>query len=129
MKCFAAQYFCSGKGKIGKKQILCLDDEGVLLSIRSFNDETASTAFLNGVLCPAFGLPGSKAVLAPDEAGSLLKRVLKINPGLPVGDFLAIYTNVPDLEIGSKPRLWCIEPLDLKKLLLLDDSSVYSIFP
>jgi len=129
MKCFAAQYLFSGKGKIGKKQILCLDNEGVLLSIRSFSDEMASTAFLNGVLCPAFGLPGSKTVLVPEEADSLLKRVTKINPGLPVGDFLAIYTNVLDLEIGSKPKLWCIEPLDLKKLLLLDDSSVYSIFP
>ena len=129
MKCFAAQYFCSGKGKIEKNQILCLDDEGVLLSIRPFNDEIASTAFLNGVLCPAFGMPGSKIILALDEANSLLKRVTKINPRLPVSDFLAIYTNIPDLKVGSKSKLWCIENLDLKKLLLLDDSSIYSVFP
>ncbi|MDD4921850.1 MAG: hypothetical protein PHS30_05170 [Bacteroidales bacterium] len=129
MKCFAAHDLCPGSGQLLMKQVVCLDDEGRVCSIRRFENEMASTVFLNGVLCPAFGLPGSNGVMTLDEAASLLLRITRSNPDLPVSDFLEFYVDVPDLTIGSTPVLWCIDPIDLKKGLLLENSSVYSVFP
>ena len=129
MRSFAAHYICSGPGILMAKQAICLDDEGCVCAVQPFRDERASTVFLNGVICPAFGLPGGNQLLTTDEATSLIRRVKNADSSIVVTDFLEFYTNLSALKIGLRPVLWCIEPLDLKNLLLLDGSSVYSVFP
>jgi len=129
MRRFAAHYICSGPGMLSAKQVMCLDDEGCICAVLPFKDESASTVFLNGVICPAFGLPGNSQLLTPNEATSLIRRVVNSDSSITVTDFLEFYTNHSDLKVGVKLVLWCIEPLDLKNLLLLDNSSVYSVFP
>jgi len=128
MRYFAAQYVYVGQGKLLKKQVLGLDKKGNIASIEPFEGETASTEFLNGVLCAAFGQPDKDKQLNPEEAASFLHRIWKTNKLQPIKDLLNSYTTAPNLRIGSKPTLWCIESVDLKNLLLKEDSSVYSVF-
>jgi hypothetical protein len=129
MKCFAAHFVYWGGGKVLSKQVLCLNDDGTLRSVRPLTDEMASTSFFNGLICPAFGLPGNNQLLTPAEATLLLRRVQSANPELTLDELLATYTELPALQVGTSAKLWCMEPIDLKKLLVQENTSVYSIFP
>jgi len=129
MKKFAAHYVFSGPEKLQAKRVVCLDDSGCIHSIQPLEEETAATIFLNGVLCPAFSLPGSDKILSIEEASNLLKRIWLSNPLLPINELLAFYTSGNELKIGSRVSLWCIENIDFKKLLLQENSTVYSVFP
>jgi hypothetical protein len=129
MKKIAAQYVFFGSDKLEPKQVVCLDDNDCVFSIQPLKEEIASTIFLNGVLCPAFGLPGNDKVLTTEDATSLLKRVRETYPLLTISEILTFYTSSPDLKVGSKVALWCIEAVDLKNLLPYEDVMVYSVFP
>lgn len=128
MRYFAAQYVYVGQGKLLKKQALGLDESGIIKSIEPFEGETASTEFLNGILCAVFGQPGNGKHQNPEEATSLLHRIWETNKSHPIIDLLDSYTTAPNLRIGSKSTLWCIEPVDLENLFLKEDSFVYSVF-
>jgi len=129
MKKIAAHYLFSGSGNLQAKQVVCLDDNGCIRSIQPFEEETAATIFLNGVLCPAFSLPGNDHILSIEEASDLLKRIWLSNPLLPINELLVFYTSDNELRIGSRVPLWCIENIDLKKLLLQEKTTIYSVFP
>jgi len=129
MKKFAAHYVFSGPEKLQAKRVVCLDDSGCVLSIQPFEEETAATVFLNGVLCPAFSLPGNDKILSIEEALDLLKRIWLNNPLLPINELLAYCTSGNGLKTGSRGPLWCIENIDFRKLLLQENSTVYSVFP
>lgn len=128
MKCLAAQYVYIGQGKMLKKQVVSLEKSGNINAIGPFEGESATTVFLNGILCAAFSQPGNDKLMNPDQAASLLHNIWKMNELQPIKDLLNLFTTAPELRIGSKPNLWCIESVDLKNLLLKDDSFVYSIF-
>lgn len=128
MKSFAAQYVYIGQGRMLKKQVVQVDNSGNINSIQPFEVESASTVFLNGVLCVAFCHSGNGKPLNTDEAAILLHQIWKTNKPQPINDLLNSYTTAPDLEIGSRSNLWCIESVDLKQLLLKENISVYSVF-
>ena len=129
MKCFAAHCLYLGQGELLTNQVVCFDEKGCITSIQPLKEEIPSTIFLNGLLCAAFSLPGSKEVLSVGEAVALLGRVRDLDPLLQVTAVLESYTGDSELKVGSAHVLWCIDPIDLKKLLLLHETSVYSVFP
>lgn len=129
MKRIAAHYVYSGAGIVLPKQVIGLDENNCVVSIQPLRDETASTIFLNGLLCPAFSLPGDSNVLSTGDAMALLKRVTQSEPLMTIPEILDLYTSTPDLKIGSKVVLWCIEPIDLKKLVGVEDTVIYSVLP
>jgi hypothetical protein len=127
MKCFAAHYLYSGHGRLLTRQVICLGDTGCIQSIQPLKEETATTIFLNGLLCSAFGLPDSDQLLSPDEAVSLFSKIGNEQPFIQINNLLEFYTNDPELKVGAKPILWCIDSFDLKKLILNKETSVYSV--
>ncbi|HEY5499835.1 MAG TPA: hypothetical protein VIK20_05570 [Bacteroidales bacterium] len=129
MICFAAHYLYVGHGELLTRHIVCLDEMGCIYSIQPLNDETATTVFLNGLLCAAFDFPGSNEWMTPLDATSFFSKIRDINPQLQIKEILESFTNDSELKVGDKPNLWCIESLDLKKLLLLNETTVYSVFP
>jgi len=129
MKSFAAHYIYLGSGKLLARQVVSLDEAGIIVSVQPFKEETASTVFFNGIICPTFSLPGSIKSLTPSEATSLFSRIQKEDIPVKIADVLDFYTNTPDLKIGAKIALWCIDPVDLTNLFLLEETKVYSVFP
>jgi len=129
MRCFAAHYLYVGRGELLTRHVVCLDEMGCIASIQPLIDETAGTVFLNGLLCSAFNFPGSDECMTPLDATSFFSKILDINPQLQIKEILEFYTNDSVLKVGDKPQLWCVESLDLKNLLLLNGTTVYSVFP
>lgn len=129
MKCYAAHYIYLGRGEFLKNQVICLDDRGYIRSFEPLSEETASTLFFNGVLCAAFGFSGTNRFLSIQEGRSLLNNSLAKHPQIHLIDFLQNQTNDVELEVGSSPILWCIDLLDLKKLIVTTETTIYSVFP
>jgi|GEM_PF-1931347 len=129
MKCFAAHYLYLGQGALLKNQVICFDDQGFIYSLKPFLEEIPSTLFLNGILCSAFGLQGSTSLMTIQEAQAFLKNSSTKHSSISVKDFLQKYTNDMELKVGSKPILWCIDSLDLKNLLLLEETTIYNVLP
>jgi len=129
MKSFAAHYLYVGHGELLTRHVVCLDETGSVSSIQPLNDETEATVFLNGLLCAAFDFPGSTEWMTPLDATSFFSKIRDINPQLPINEILETYTNDSALIVGDKPKLWCVDSLDLKNLLLLNETKVYSVFP
>jgi len=129
MKRFAAHYIYLGHGELLKNQVICFDDLGFILSFEPLLEEIPSTLFLNGILCAAFGLSGSNSLMKIEEAQSFFKNSKAKHSQISVKDFLQNQTNDMELKVGSRPTLWCIDSLDLKNLLLLEETTVYSVLP
>jgi len=129
MNCVAAQYVYIGRGRLLKRHAIHFDKNGNVNAVKPFEGEIASTIFINGIVCPAFVESDKNISLNPVEAAVLLHRLWNKNRTLPINELLNTYTCSTELEVGSKPILWCIEKVDLVNLVFTDDFSVHAVFP
>jgi len=127
MKSIAAHFVYIGSGVMLSKHVVSLEEDGRIHSIKPLLVESASTIFYNGIICPAFGLPGDSKCLNPKEATDLLHRLWNENPELKLGEILNFYTSFSELKVGFKTTLWCIDKVDLKELIVLENTIVYSV--